>query len=146
LRPIRPAVIDHVSFAVQPGMMDYAIDFFTAVFDWKEIEERRVSTMILAIAFIDVGSPVVLQLTDDGSFDWVTSVPIATGTHLAIRVTNAYEAQELISKYAREKLYYARNVDAIPVHTERANKDGSKWFVELPELLAFKIELVTADS
>jgi len=73
-----------------------------------------------------------LQLTEENVA--LGAKGIFIGTHLALAVKDPKTAAEALSRWADKKIYYCS--------IYRANAEGTKWMVELPALLTFKIEFV----
>ncbi|KKT43044.1 MAG: hypothetical protein UW64_C0002G0084 [Microgenomates group bacterium GW2011_GWC1_44_37] len=126
---------DHVAFQVRTGMLSGAVWFFREI-GWFELHGRKVSGPWGQARFFtsDLDSPVV-QLTElSGGSDSL----VMTENHLAVHFSRATpeEAAKAILAWAT---YACAGEDA---SIEKANPEGTKWFVYLPALFTFAIEIV----
>lgn len=134
-RQIGATTIDHAAHFVRTGMFAGAVDFFTEALDWAivrtagDIKELGWRAVFLAP---HIGDPVMLQLTEDT--DHPETPVIFPGAHLGIKVLDAEASATAI------KDHYERA--GLTCEIEQVGE--GKWFVRLPELFTFTLELVTA--
>lgn len=130
--------MDHAAFNVRTGMWLAAVAFFTEVLDWKivrktgDIDQLGWRAIFLAAK---EGDPVILQLTEDN--DWSDDPIVFENMHLGIKVQDAKAA-------AAEIQYHYQRVAGLTCEIKQVDDQGLKWFVLIPELFPFALELITA--
>ena len=131
------AAPSHAAFQVRTGMMNGALHFFKQL-GWSEINEAIVSGVWGQARFIAPrkNDSFTVQLTElsDGDPEKLEM----TENHLAIHFSKAdpQSAAEAILEWAT---WASAGEDA---SIESANSQGSKWFVYLPALFKFALEIV----
>lgn len=129
--------IDHPAFLVRTGMFLGAKALFVEQLGWVvereagDIEKEGWRAVFVHPRPGHVG--VSIQLTEEK--DHPSEPVIFSGTHLGIKVFDAAQAAQAF------KEYYERA--GCEVQIEAANPDGTKWFVFIPALLTFGLELVS---
>lgn len=134
-----PIMVHHASYLVKTGRMRYAAQLLNE-FGW--IETNGVTgDWGSARFFKPQGQDISVQLTQ-----YIDRDPRGQGcvddAHLALTVhrTSAEAAANLLLDWAKN---YVLGKDA---RIEKASPDGLKWFVFLPEIFTFALEIVQVDS
>ncbi len=139
---IGASAIDHPAYLVRTDMFAGAKAFFVEMLGWhivKEVdclEDEGWRAVFVSPEAQWSSHQVMVQLTEQlGYLD-----PISTfaGVHLAIKVQDAKNA-------ALEIITYYRHA-GIDCDTEPANIEQTKWFVTIPALFTFALELVTSSD
>ncbi len=131
------ATDNHSAYLVRPGMMNGALHFFHEI-KWVEFEGLRVNGDWGQARFVSsniVGSHIY-QLTELTSED--PEKLEMTEFHIAIHFSSAtpQEASEAILDWA---IHSGASEGAT---IEPANAEGTKWFICLPALFKFSLEIV----
>lgn len=133
-----PAIPSHFAFQVRTGMMEESIHFFELL-GWIEVREAIVRDDWGQARFItpDENGNFYIQLTELSGED--PSKLEMTENHLAIHFDSSTpkEAADAIFFWASSSPSTGQDA-AI----ESANKMGTKWFVYIPSLFKFAIEIV----
>ena len=129
--------VNHLAYQVRTGMMNAAIFFFEKKLKWIELPHRKVTDDWGQARFFTQQSDygVVIQLTELSDDDPKLEM---SENHIAIHseLLNPKEAAEYILEWAN----YACAGEGASI--EAANSTGSKWFVYLPALFKFGLEIV----
>lgn len=129
----------HSAFQVRTGMMNGAATFFHEI-GWFEIKNKKVTGDWGQARFFCSSAVIedchVFQLTElaDGDPEELEM----TENHLAIHFSKSSpkEAAEAIFEWA------CRSCAGQGASIEAANAEGTKWFVYLPALFKFGIEII----
>jgi hypothetical protein len=137
LKTLGIATDNHAAFQVRTGMMNGAVHFFEEI-GWSELPTRKVKGPWGQARFVSPFRPGcnTYQLTElsDGNPETLEM----TENHIAINFSNATpeEAATAILDWA------AQACAGEGSSSEKANSEGTKWFVYLPALFKFAIEIV----
>jgi len=137
LRSLGFVTPDHSAYQVRTGMMNAALYFFEQI-GWLEISERKTSGPWGQARFVQAlaSDSHVYQLTElsDGDPNLIETQE----NHIAIHssLASAQVAAENILEWAN---YVGAGEGA---SIEPANAAGTKWFVYLPALFKFGIEII----
>lgn len=129
----------HSAFQVRTGMMAGAMTFFHEI-GWYECKSMNVNgswgqARFVCSSVISIGCHI-FQLTElsDGDPEKLEM----TENHIAVNFSNA--TPEVAAKAILE--WACRSCAGEEASIEAANSDGTKWFVYLPALFKFAIEIV----
>ena len=131
--------LDHAAYLIRTGMWASAISFFTEMLGWKIVRQAGdIKELGWHAVFLTPkeGDPVIIQLTEDA--DWPETPVTFEGTHLGIKVSNAEQAA------AEIQYHYQRG--GLTCKIEKIDDEGTKWFVVIPGLFTFALELITSEQ
>jgi hypothetical protein len=115
-------------------MMRGAVFFFTNHLGWIEDTESRVEGDWGCARFVrPKNQKVRVQLTEE--LDHPDDPAILPGAHLGIKVFDADLTAHEVEKWA--------GFAGMTARIEPANKERTKWFVEIPALFTFKLEFIS---
>lgn len=124
---------DHVAYEVRPGMMGSARNFFIEQLGWHEDEAARVEG--------DWGEAIFVYPDSDKSFLVQLTCPAEsadprriTENHLALDVVDAEASARAIWCWATLTRLMCCEIEEV---------SEGKWFVHLPEIFAFSLELIS---
>lgn len=134
---IGATVIDHSAYLVRTGMWIGAVAFFTEQLGWKIVREAgNIDGAGWRAIFLAVkeGDPVTIQLTEE--IDHPDTPVVFEGVHLGLKVRDAKQA-------AAEIQYRYQRQIGLTCEIKQADDKGLKWFVVIPDLFTFALELIT---
>ncbi len=131
--------LDHPAYPVQPGKLDAVVDLFTQELGWTELTGDKVAGEWGTARFLRPtgGRNVRIQLTEEVDFLWSKVHPMPV-VHLGLAVRHAKTAAEALVAWAKAQGYHPE--------IEQADAKGYKWFVDIPDLIAFRIEFVSVGN
>ena len=138
---IGPTKVDHHAYLVRTGLLNEAVRFFVEEFHWVEYRAPAKGDWGTARFVRQPNTTSVIQLSEYLSRP-VDLLDCSDDQHLAIAVmiVSAEEAAGAICNWAIDN-----DLDQ-GLSNERANADGSKWFVHIPALFTFALEIVKVEA
>ena len=137
---VGPSTLDHAAYLVRTSMWASAVAFFTEMLGWKVVREfGNIKELGWRAIFLAprVGDSVIIQLTEYN--DWPDTPVTFEGAHLGIKVENAEQA-------AAEIQYHYLYKAGLACEIKKVDDAGHKWFVVIPELFTFALELITSGN
>lgn len=134
---VGPTQVDHCSFLVRTGKLEEAVSFFVEQLLWIEDGPRVSGDWGTAVFVRQKNTNARIQLNEflARPEDIVTCTD-AEHLAIAVMITSARAAAEAIIVWAVER-------GLGDGHSyEPANKEETKWFVYLPEVFAFALEII----
>lgn len=130
-----PVWVDHHAYTVRTGKLDSAVQFFVEQLRWVEYRQPVSgdwgTARFLGLPYTDSH----IQLTEDNTRP-ADLTECSDNQHLALGTSvTADKAVRAIVIWAME------NRLGKGYKTERANPEGTKWFIYLPEIFTFAIEM-----
>ena len=138
---IGPTKVDHHAYLVRTGQLGEAVRFFVDELHWVEYRAPAKGDWGTARFVLQPNTASVIQLSEYLSRP-VDLLDCSDDQHLAIAVmiVSAEEAAKAICEWADD------NGLAEDMYAEKANADGSKWFVYIPTLFTFALEIVKVEA
>lgn len=130
-----PVTLNHAAYLVRRGKLPLALHFFADVFEWVISETRKPQGTWGIARFVHPAGKedFSVQLTDD--LDTPDGETIFPDIHLALNVDDALGAANAIRDWA--------SLRDQRCEIETADSTNTKWFVSLPGIFRFDLELVS---
>lgn len=134
---IGPVRVDHHAYLVRTGKLDLAVQFFVEELHWVEYRQPVSGDWGTARFLKLPHTDSRIQLTEDNTRP-ADLVECSDNQHLAldVMIVTAEKAAVAIGAWA------AKNRLGKGLKIEKADAEGTKWFVYLPKLFTFAVEVV----
>lgn len=132
-----PTQTHHTSYLVRTSELDTAVSMFLEM-RWLEAVDRAVSGDWGKARFVHAPYQTMLVQLTEYSDRPVSLQTCSDSQHLAIAVQHV-SAETAANEFLNWAKAHGLGEEA---YIEKANVDGTKWFVHLPALLTFALEVV----
>lgn len=138
---IGPSKVDHHAYLVRTGQLSEAVRFFVDELHWVEYRPAAKGDWGTACFIRQPNTVSVIQLSEYLSRP-PSLMECTDDQHIgiAVMIVSAEEAAGAICNWAIESEFDQG------LSNERANADGSKWWVFIPALFTFALEIVKVEA